>query len=104
MEHDLLLDILFAIGVFYFILFPLFVYNEWNTYKLIFPDKMQVSFFEIVSQSNEELNWLGNSIFIFFKTGILFYILLLYIIHLIFCITIKWPIQFLFMKRKKNDK
>ena len=76
--------------------------NEWNTYKLLFPDKLQLSFFEIVSQSNNELNWLGNSIFIFLKTGILFYILLLYIINLIFCITIKWPIQFLFMKRKKK--
>ena len=102
MNYELLESILFAIGVFYFILFPLFVYNKWKTYKLLFPDEMKVSFFEIVSQTNDELNWLGNSIFIFFKTGILFYILILDIIHLIFWITIKWPIQFLFMKRKKK--
>ena len=102
MEDNLLLDILVVFGLVYFILFPLFVYNEWKTYNLLFPDKMQVTFFEIVSQTDKELNWLGNSIFIFFKTGILFYILLLYIINLIFCITIKWPIQFLFMKRKKK--
>ena len=102
MHYEFLESIFYAIGVFYFILFPLFVYNEWKTYNLLFPHKMQVSFFEIVSQTNEELNWLGNSIFILFKTGILFYILLLYVIHLIFCITIKWPIQFLFMKRKKK--
>ena len=102
MNYEFLESIFYAIGVFYFILFPLFVYNEWNTYKLLFPDKMQVSFFEIVLQTNEELNWLGNSIFILFKTGILFYILLLYVIYLIFCITIKWPIQFLFIKRKNK--
>ena len=102
MNYEFLESIFYAIGVFYFILFPLFVYNEWKEENLYYPETLRVTFFEIVSRSNDELNWLGNSIFIFFKTGILFYILILYIIHLIFWITIKWPIQFLFMKRKKK--
>ena len=102
MENELLFDVLVIFVLVYFLLFPLFVLSEWKTYNLLFPDKMQVTFFEIVSQTDKELNWLGNSIFIFFKTRILFYILMLYVIRLIFCITIKWPIQFLFIKRKNK--
>lgn len=102
MQEKLLLDVLFVIGTIYFLLFPLFVLSKWKEENYYYPKELKVTFLEIVSQTNEELNWLGNSIFIFFKTGILFYILLLYIIHLIFCITIKLPIQFLFMKRKKK--
>ncbi len=102
MEYNLLLGILVVFGLVYFLLFPLFILSKWKEENLYYPETLRVTFFEIVSRSNDELNWLGNSIFIFFKTGILFYILLLYVIHLIFWITIKCPIQFLFMKRKKK--